>query len=101
MTPTQVNSTLPTMTKSYYYNQALAIDAQNNNKCKVLVKGRTYVAPMGLTVKDDLKNGAQGIDEWVKMDGGNAFVLINYKWITVDQNGATQLYIDFDTMKCE
>ena len=101
MTPTQVNSTLPTMTKSYYYNQALAIDAQNNNKCKVLVKGRTYVAPMGLTVKDDLKNGAQGIDEWVKMDGGNAFVLINYKWITVDQNGATQLHIDFDTMKCE
>ena len=101
MTPSQVNSTLPTLTESIYYNQAQAIDAQNDNKCKLLVKGRNYVAPIGFTVKDDLKNGAKGIDEWVKMDGGNAFVLINYKWVTVDQNGATQLHIDFDTMQCE
>ena len=69
MTPTQVNSTLPTMTKSDYYNQTKAIDAQNNNKCKVLVRGRNYVAAIGFTVEDDLRNGAQGIDEWVEMDG--------------------------------
>ena len=61
------------------------------------------IMPGGKSVHLDecLRDGAQGIDEWVKMDGGNAFVLINYKWITVDQNGATQLHIDFDTMKCE
>lgn len=100
MTPSQVSSTLPTMTKSTFYNQAQAIEAKNNNKCTVLVKGRNYVAPIGFSVKEDLRYGAQGIDEWVQMDGGNAYVLINYKWVTVDQNGATQLHVDFDTMKC-
>jgi hypothetical protein len=34
-----------------------------------LVRGRNYTVPMGLTVKNDLKNGARGIDEWVKIDG--------------------------------
>ena len=101
MTPTQVSNTLPTLTNSKYYNQTEANEAQNGNKCRLLVRGRNYVAPMGFTVKDDLKNGAKGIDEWVKMDGGNAYVLINYKWLTVDQDGSTQLHVDFDTMKCE
>jgi len=32
---------------------------------------------------------------------GNTYVLKSYKWITVDQNGGTQLHIDFDTMPCE
>ena len=68
---------------------------------KYLVKGRNYVAPIGFSVKDDLKYGAQGIDEWVKLDGGNAYILTNYKWVTVDQNGATQLHMEFDTLKCE
>ena len=101
MTPIQVSNTLPTLTQSKYYNQAQATEAQNSDRCRILVRGRNYVAPMGFTVKDDLKNGAKGIDEWVKMDGGNAYVLISYKWITVDQNGSTQLHIDFDTMICE
>ena len=69
--------------------------------CKYLVKGRNYVAPIGLTVKNDLKNGAAGIDEWVQLDGGNAYVLKNYKWVRVDDSGATQLHIDFDTMLCK
>ena len=101
MTPMEVNNTLPTLTKSVFLNQTQATEAVKNNKCKLLVKGRNYVAPIGFTVKDDLKNGAKGIDEWVKMDGGNAFILINYKWVTVDHNGTTQLHIDFDTMLCE
>ena len=56
---------------------------------------------MGLTVNGDLKYGAKGIDEWVELDGGNAYVLVNYKWVTVDEHGSTQLHIEFDTMLCE
>jgi len=99
MTPMQVYSTLPTLTKSKFITQAE--EAVNSKGCKYLVKGRSYTAPIGLTTKDDLKNGATGIDEWVKLDGGNTYVLNNYKWVTVDHNGSTQLYIEFDTMLCE
>ena len=56
---------------------------------------------MGLSVKGDMKYAAKGLDDWVKIDGGNAFILNNYKWVTLDINGATQLEIDFDTMKCQ
>lgn len=101
MTPSQVNNTLPTLTESMYYNQTQASAATKNNTCKILVKGRAYAAPIGFTVKNDLKNAAKGIDEWVELDGGNAYVLVNYKWLTVNDDGATQLYIDFNTMKCE
>jgi hypothetical protein len=68
ITPTQGNNTLPTLIKSFYYNQSQDIKSQNNNKCWLLVIGRNYVAPIGFTVMEDLKNGAKGIDEWVKMD---------------------------------
>lgn len=101
MTPMQVNNTLPTLTKSKFISQAQSEEAVKSNGCKYLVKGRNYTAPIGLTTKDDLRNGAKGIDEWVKLDGGNAYVLNNYKWITVDHNGSTQLHIEFDTMLCE
>lgn len=101
MTPMQVNSTLPTLTKSKFISQAQAEEAVRSNGCKYLVKGRNYTAPIGLTTRDDLRNGAKGIDEWVKLDGGNAYVLNNYKWVTVDHNGSTQLHIEFDTMLCE
>lgn len=101
MTPMQVNSTLPTLTKSKYLSETQAEENVKNGTCKYLVKNRTYVAPMGLSTKGDLKYGAKGIDEWVKLDGGNAYVLKNYKWVTVDHNGSTQLTIDFDTMICE
>jgi len=101
MSPTEVNNTLPTLTKSKFISQSQAEEAIKKNKCKYLVKGRNYNAPIGFTTKDDLKNGAKGIDEWVKLDGGNAYVLVSYKWVTVDHNGATQLYVEFDTMLCE
>lgn len=101
MTPIEVNNTLPNLTKSTFLTQLQADEASQTNKCKVLSKNRTYVAPIGFSAKDDLKNGARGIDEWVALDGGNAYVLKNFKWITVDQNGSTQLHLDFDTLKCE
>ena len=100
MTPGEVNNTLPYLTKSKYYTQSQAAEAKKNDKCESIIKGRNYVAPIGFTPKDDLKNVAKGIDEWVEMDGGNAYVLLNFKWITVDHNGLTQLHVDFDTMLC-
>ena len=101
MSPTKVNYTLPTLTTSKSISQSQAEEAIKTNRCKYLVKGRNYTAPMGLTVNGDLKNGAKGIDEWVELDGGNAYVLVSYKWVTVDHNGSTQLSIEFDTMLCE
>ncbi|MCB4800131.1 hypothetical protein [Neotamlana laminarinivorans] len=101
ISPSQVNDTLPSLTQATYYNQVNAAEAQNSGKCKLLTKSRNYVAPIGFTVKNDLKNGARGIDEWVQLDGGNAYVLTNFKWVTVDHQGSTQLHIDFNTMVCE
>jgi len=101
MTPIEINNTLPTLTVSKFITQAQANESTNTKKCKYLVKGRNYNAPIGMTTKDDLRNGAKGIDEWVKLDGGNAYVLTNYKWVRVDNGSATQLYIEFDTLLCE
>ncbi|HNT48927.1 MAG TPA: hypothetical protein PKK16_09110 [Bacteroidales bacterium] len=91
MTPSQVNDTLPTLTKSKFISQVQAEEVIKENSCKYLVKGRVYTAPLGLTVKQDLTYGAKGIDEWVELDGGNAYVLTNYEWVTVDHNGSMNI----------
>lgn len=57
------------------------------------------------SLKEDIKNGAQGIDEWVAIDKGNAYVLKNYNWVIVDYNvyystTVTQLFLEFDTYLC-
>lgn len=101
MTPLQVHNTLPSLTKSKYITQAQATDAVSSTDCKYLFKGRTYMAPIGFTPKNDLQNGAKGIDEWVQIDGGNAYVLTNFRWISIDNSGSTQLYIEFDTLSCK
>ena len=101
LTPLEVNNTLPTYTKSMFYTPKQATEKQKSDKCKLLIKGRNYVAPIGFAPKNDLKNAAKGIDEWVELDGGNAYVLINFKWVTVGDDGSTQLHIDFDTMQCK
>ncbi len=101
ITPAKVNGKLPSLTKSKYLSLQQADDNVKNNKCKYLVKNRTYTAPLGLTAQNDLKYEAKGIDEWVKLDGGNAYVLKNYRWVIIDQLGSAQLHIDFDTMVCE
>lgn len=101
MSPAKVYNTLPTLTKSNLISQSQAEEAIKTNRCKYLVKERNYTAPIGLTVKGELKNGAEGIDEWVELDGGNAYVLTSYEWVTVDHYGSTQLHMEFDTMLCE
>ncbi|WP_347053157.1 hypothetical protein [Flavobacterium olei] len=97
MSPIEVSNTLPTLTKSKFISQA---EVEGNN-CKYLTKNRNYTAPIGLFAKDDLRGGARGIDEWVQLDGGNSYVLRNFKWISVGNDGATQLHIEFDTLLCE
>ena len=57
------------MTNSKFYNQTEAMELEKDNKCKVLVRGRNDIAPLGLFAKDDLKNEQKGIDEYVNMDG--------------------------------
>lgn len=101
MSPANVYNTLPTLTRSKLISQKDAQEAVRNKECYYLVRGRNYVAPVGLTLKSDLRNGAQGIDEWVQIDGGNAYVLKNYQWITIDHDGTSELYLEFDTMLCE
>lgn len=101
MTPSQVNKNLPTLTQSEFLKQSNVQNLVETGTCKYLVKSREYVAPVGLTVKNDLKKAARGIDEWVEIDGGNAYILKNYKWVTIDDNGSTQLHVEFDTFLCE
>jgi hypothetical protein len=101
MSPTEVNETLPSLTLSTYYSQSQAEEALAIERCQYLDRGKSYKAPLGLTVKGDLRNAAKGIDEWVDVDGGNAYVLRSYNWETVDDYGSTQLTVEFDTMLCQ
>jgi len=96
MSPIEVYNTLPEYTETTFLTVA---EAQNSN-CSCLTKNRSYTAPIGMTVTGDLRNGAKGIDEWVALDGGNAYVLKNFQWMTV-RTGTTQLYIEFDTYICK
>jgi hypothetical protein len=45
-----------------------------------------------MTADGDLRKGAQGIDEWVKLDGGNAYALVNFSWVIIDEWGTSQLH---------
>lgn len=56
--------------------------------------------PIGLTVHDDLRNGAEGVDAIVANDGGNAYRIANYAWLPAG-GGATQLVLEFHTLLCE
>lgn len=100
MTPDQFNERLPKVTKSAFYSHASATKAISDGWCQSLVANRKYTAPIGLTVYGDLKNGALGIDQWVAEDGGNAYTIDNYEWISVGDEGVTQLIVYFDTLRC-
>jgi hypothetical protein len=106
MTPIEVNNILPTLTESKFISQAQAEEDIKIGRCRSLVRGRKYTAPIGLTVNDDLRNGAKGIDEWVKIDGGNAYILTSFNWVTVaidpkTNAQTTQLHMEFDTILYE
>ena len=101
MSPSEINERLPALTSSTYYSQPRADEAIANKRCEYIDKGKSYKAPVGLTVNGDLRNAAEGIDEWVDVDGGNAYVLRSYNWEIIDEYGSTQLNVEFDTMLCQ
>ena len=98
MLPSEVNTLLSKSTVTKLIVKAQADEDLQTNKCKLLVKGRSYNAPPGFSVSSDIKNAAIGIDDWVKIDGGNSYSIITYKWIPIDNNGGSQLYVEFDTL---
>lgn len=100
MSPSEVNEVLPTMTYSKFLTEEQANRAVETDSCKCLNKERKYAAPQGLTVNGDLKYAAKGIDEWVELDKGNAYVLTGFKWESVGDLGGTQLFVEFDTYSC-
>ncbi len=100
MTPIQVYTALPTLTESQFLTTEQAKEKTQSGECKCLVKGRDYAAPQGLTVNGDLKYAAIGIDEWVLLDSGNAYVLKGFHWKSVGDQGGAQLFVEFDTMFC-
>ncbi|MCU7614463.1 hypothetical protein N0B16_08425 [Chryseobacterium sp. GMJ5] len=99
-TPAKLNKDLSTFTKSKLVLQSEITTLVSIEKCKYLIKARSYAAPIGFTAKKDVKNAAKGIDEWVELDKGNTYILTNYKWVTIDNYGTAQLYVDFDTLDC-
>ena len=101
MSPVQVNNALPNYTKAKLISQLDIESAIKTGKCKYLVKDREYVAPIAITVQGDLRKGAKGIDDWVILDGGNAYVLKSYKWVKTDSSGSRQLHLIFDTILCD
>jgi len=101
MTPSQFNENLPKATSSKFYDKKSSSEAISKGECKLLVQGRKYTSPIGLTVHGDMKNGALGIDEWVRADSGNAYSINNFEWISVGDRDATQLIVYFDTMFCK
>ncbi|MFM2292085.1 MAG: hypothetical protein RIS29_1898 [Bacteroidota bacterium] len=101
MTAVQVARSLPKLTHAFYLSQSEANENVSNNCCKYLVKGRIYKVPMDMAVHFDLISGAKEIDACVARDGGNAYVVTNYKWLVADDKGSTQLYIEFDTLLCQ
>lgn len=101
MKPIQFLEKFPNSTNSIFFDRLGANEAISKGQCKLLVKGRKYVSPIGLTVDGDLQNGAAGVDEWVQADNGNAYALNSFEWISVGDQGTTQLIVYFDTMSCK
>jgi len=99
MTPSEFNESLPKLTTTKFLDRIAATEAISNGQCRLLVGGRKYTSPRGIFASGDLKNGALGIDEWVKADGGNAYSVSNFEWKAVGDEGATQLAIYFDTLR--
>lgn len=105
--PMQFNREFNELTISIMYSKAEAKLAVASKKCRYL-ELRDYYSGVWLNGLEDMKRGAIGVDEWVSLDGGNAFSLESYRWVPVgvsvyDGTGgtSTELKIEFYTMLCE
>lgn len=102
MTPEEFVDSFPKHTTTKFYNKPSATMAISTSECSLIVENRKYTAPIGMTVGGDVENGAIGVDEWVKADGGNAYTINNFEWLSVSigKDYGTQLVIYFDTLLC-
>jgi hypothetical protein len=100
MTPSQFLDRFPKATKARFIDQITAKELVGNGQCRVRIADRRYLSPIGMTVGDDLRGGARGVDEWVVADGANAYVVNSFDWVQAG-GGATQLVLNFDTLSCQ
>ena len=95
----QFYAEFPAATQSLYMTGADARIALMNGSCIELDEHR-YTVPIGLTVNDEVRSGAKGVDAIIANDGGNAYRISAYAWIPAG-GGATQLQVDFDVLVCK
>ncbi|MDE0472642.1 MAG: hypothetical protein OXH57_11960 [Ekhidna sp.] len=100
MTPIRFYKKLSERTQSKGYTEREGEEQIKRGKCKRIVKKRYYVAPVASSANGDIKRAGKGVDEWIYLDNGNAYMLRNYKWVMRDY-GVSQLELEFDTMICE
>jgi len=101
MTVEQFYTTFPDYSTSRYLTGAEAKAATQNGSC-ILIDDHIYNAPIGMTVNQDVANGAEGVDGIVANDGGNAYRISDFSWLEIgDGHGSTQLRIEFDTYQCD
>lgn len=101
MSPSVFIEEFPKATKSKYIHKATYESVATTGNCNILVENRKYIAPIGFTVKGDVSNGASGVDEWVFADKGNAYTINNFEWVSIGDQGVTQLIIYFNTLLCK
>jgi len=92
----QFYAEFPAATQSLYLTGADARVAIMDGSC-IELDEHGYTVPIGLTVYDELRSGAKGVDTIVANDGGNAYRISSYAWVPAGE-GATQLQVDFDTL---
>lgn len=101
MSPALFMQEFPEATNSKHIDKAALKNEIETGNCTVIAENRKYVAPIGFTVQGDVNNGAKGVDEWVTTDKGNAYAIDNFEWVSVGDQGTTQLIIHFDTLSCK
>jgi len=88
----------PVATQSRYLTGAEASAAVADGLC-IGLDIRSFDAPVGTTVYEDLRYGAEGVDAIVANDGGNAYRINGFEWRHIAYG--TQLHINFHTFLCD
>ena len=100
MTASQFYTEFPRATSTRYLTNAEAISTMQNGSCRA-IDNHTYNAPIGVSVGEDVRNGAEGVDQIVKNYGGNAYRITEFGWATVRDDGTTQLGLKFTSLLCD
>ena len=95
----QFYAEFPAATQSLHLTGADAGVAIMDGSCIKLYEHR-YTVPIGLTVSDEVRKGAKGVDAIVANDGGNAYRISSFEWRRDIWSDGTQLHINFYTLLC-